>query len=43
MWTIFKVLIEFVTKWLPFLFWLLVERHVGSLLPSQGLNPHPLH
>ena len=43
-WTIFKVFIEFVTIFL--LFYVLVSltmRNVGSLLPNQGLNSHPLH
>ena len=44
MWTIFQVFIEFVTILL--LFYVLVflaTRHVGSYLPDQELNPHPLH
>ena len=46
MWTILKVIIEFVSILL--LFYVLVgvflaTRHVGSLLLSQGLNPHVLH
>ena len=39
-----KIFIEFVTM-LP-LFYVLVflaVRHVGSQLPDQGSNPHPLH
>ena len=45
MWTIFKVFFEFVTILLMFygLFFFLAVRHVRSLLPDQGLNPHPLH
>ena len=38
---LFKVFIEFVT--LLFLFNVLVRRPVGSLLPNQGLNMHPLY
>ena len=44
MWTIFKVFIEFVT--ISFLFYVLVFwpwRHVGSLLPDQGLNLYPMY
>ena len=41
--TIFEVFIEFVTVtvsvlWFEFLAW----RHVGSALPNQGWNLHPL-
>ena len=43
--TIFKVFIEFVTILLPvFLcFSVLAARYVGSYVPDQGSNPHPLH
>ena len=44
MWTSFKVLIEFVAVLL--LFYVLVflaVSHVGSELPDQGSNLHPLH
>ena len=44
MWTIFKVFIEFVTILLLFsCFGVLALRHVGSYLPDQGSNLHPLH
>ena len=45
MWTIFKVFIQFVTVWLLFqaVGFFLAMKHVGSLLPDQGLNPHPLN
>ena len=41
-----KVCIEFVTILLLFMFhfaFFFTTRHVGSYLPDQGLNPHPLH
>ena len=41
MWTIFKVLIEFVTVFV-LSFGFLAVRHVGSQLPDQRSNPHPL-
>ena len=41
---LFKVFVEFVTILLLFLcFGFLSGRHVGSQLPRQGSNPHPLH
>ena len=43
-WIIFKVFIEFVIIF--FLFYVLVflaMSHMGSQLPDQGSNPHPLH
>ena len=43
MWTILKVFIECVTILLLFhVLVFLAKRHVGSLLPHQGWNPHPL-
>ena len=40
----FKVFIEFVTILLLFYdLVFLAPRHVGSELPGQGLNLHPLH
>lgn len=39
--TIFKVFIEFIG--ILFLFYLLMERHVGSWLPDQESNLSPLH
>ena len=52
MWIIFKVFIEFFTALLLFYVFFVVVvvvlfcfamKHVGSWLPNQGLNPHPLH
>ena len=45
MWIIFEVFLEFVTILLLFyvLGFFFPLRHVGSLLPDQGLNLHPLH
>ena len=45
MWVIFKVFIEFFMVLLPLFTYIgfMVTRHVESWLPSQGLNPHPLH
>ena len=43
-WIIFKVFIEFVIIF--FLFYVLgflAMSHMGSQLPDQGSNPHPLH
>ena len=42
MWIIFKVCIEFVTTLLVLCFGFLTVGRVGSELPSQGLNLHPL-
>ena len=42
-WTSFKVFIKFVKILLLFLcFGFLITRRVGSQVPDQGLNPHPL-
>ena len=39
-----KIFIEFVTTMLLFYVCLFVAlRHVGSLLPAEGLSLHPLH
>ena len=44
MWTIFKVFIQSVTiLFLLLCFGFLVVRQVGSKIPDQGSNPHPLH
>ena len=44
MWTILKVSTTFITTLLLFLcFRFLASRHVGSYLPDQELNLHPLH
>ena len=44
MWTLLKVSTTFITTVLLFLcFRFLAARHVGSYLPDQGLNLHPLH
>ena len=45
MWTIFKIVIEFVTIFVSvFLYVLLFGWEAcGVLGPQQGLNPHPLH
>ena len=40
--TMLEVFIEFVAILLLFLFDFLAMRHVGSWLPDQILNPHPL-
>ena len=40
MWTIFKVFIKLLQCYLCFGF--LAMRYVGSLLPNQELNPHPV-
>ena len=43
MWMIFKVFIELVTVLLLFnVLVFLAKSHMGSWLPNQGLNPHPL-
>ena len=43
MWTIFKVIIEFVTILLVvYVLIFLAISHVGSSLPDQGSNLHPL-
>ena len=44
MWTIHKVFIEGVTILFLFYIWgFLAKRCVGSQLPDQGSNPHPLY
>ena len=42
MWTVFEVFVEFVTILLLFMSGFFTVRHVGSELPKEGLNPHPL-
>ena len=43
MWMIFKVFIELVTVLLLFnVLVFLAKSHMGSWLPNQGSNPHPL-
>ena len=43
MWMIFKVFIELVTVLLLFnVLVFLSKSHMGSWLPNQGSNPHPL-
>ena len=44
MWIIFEVFIEFVLQhYFCFMFGVLASRHVGSWLPYQGSNLHPVH
>jgi len=42
MWTVFKVLVEFVMTLLVS-YGFLAVRHAGSYLPDEGLNLHVLH
>ena len=43
MWTVFKVFTESLQYCFCFVFCFLAKRHVGSWLPEQGSNLHPLH